>query len=248
MLSRALCALSLGTATAAHGQAPLSYGDSLIDGIRQSHRDIAAIALQATAKDGTAINISRGNLHPERSISLPLVNSMAEVIGTITIEFARTRHVPATTISRELARKIYVANNLIEADPFVTGGHRSKTAQMIVDRMMASNPDLVTLALHVGATGANNTIVASNFGRIGKPGDKDDARVIDQRATLVEPTNGGKRLAVSLPLLDRRGRIVGALSTSFLVGQGGIDTASARAVQVRNAIARQIPSLAAIAR
>ena len=243
-----LTLLALGASMAAHAGPAHSYGDTLIDGIRRDHRDIAAIEIRATAKDGSEIRLTRGIVHAGRGINLPLTNSMSEVIGTITLEFVAARHAPAPAIAYEASRRIYLANNLIEPDPFVAGAHRSKLAQSIVDRTMAANPDLVTLGMHVGATGANNTILASNFGRIGKPGDKDDARVIDAGAILKEPTNCGKRLAVSLPLLDRKGRVVGALSTSFLIGPGGMAAAEARAIAVRDAIARQIPSLAAISR
>jgi hypothetical protein len=173
---------------------------------------------------------------------------MGDPVGTISLTFSKPRHIPASAIAAEASRKIYLANNLIEPDPFVPGAHRSKVAQAIVDRLMVGNPDLVTLGLHIGASGASNAILASNFGRIGKHGDKDDARVIDDKAILTEPTNGGRRLAVSLPMLDRKGRVVGALSTSFVVGAGGFDAASARAVQIRDAIARQISSLAQLTR
>jgi hypothetical protein len=169
---------------------------------------------------------------------------MGDPIGTVTIRFARRHHATASAIAAELSRAIYVADNLAEPDPFVAGAHRSRKGQAIVEREMAANPDLVTLAMHVGPSGADNAILASNFGRIGKPGDKDDAKVIDQGATLRETTNGGRRLAVSLPLLDRRGRVVGSLSTSFLIGPGGADAAATRAVAVRDIIARQIGSLA----
>ena len=248
MLRKVLIAMALVASSAALAETPHSYGDTLIVGLLAAHKDIAGIAIQATAKDGSAIHLARGTFRPDNSMSVPLTNSMAEPIGTIVIGFTRIRHVPAETVAHEASRRIYLANNLIEPDPFVAGAHRSRRGQAIVDRMMIANSDLVTLGMHIGSSGADNTILASNFGRIGKPGDKDDARVIDQGAVLKEPTNGGRRLAVSLPLLDRRGGVVGALSTSFLVGPGGFDQAAARAVEVRDAIARQIASLAQLVR
>jgi hypothetical protein len=203
-----LCAALLSVASPAIAQAPHSYGDRLIDGLRAAHRAIAAIEIKATAKDGSPITLSRGTMTPGAAETVPLTNSMGDPVGTLSLIFSKPRHPPASAIAAETSRKIYLANNLIEPDPFVAGAHRSKVAQAIVDKMMASNPDLVTLGLHIGASGANNAILASNFGRIGKLGDKDDARVIDEKATLKEPTNGGRRLAVSLPMLDRKGRIV----------------------------------------
>ncbi len=237
----------IGAAIPANAQPIHRYGDTLVDDIVARHRNLVFVEIAATAKDGSPIVIRRGHAALATE-SVPLKNSMGEPIGTISVRFSRTHHAPLTVIADEAARRIYVAGNLIEADPFVQGAHRSALAQRIVDRMMADNPDLVTLGMHIGTTGARNFILASNFGRIGKPGDKDDARVIDDGAVLTEPTNGDMRLAVSLPMLDQHGRIIGALSASFRVGPGGFDAVGARATAVRNAIARQIPSLAAVLR
>lgn len=243
VLAALICCSPLAAAEPQH-----TYGDTLVDGLIAAHRDIGGIAIEAAGKDGTPIRIARGQLPEGRVTSLPLTNSMAEAIGTIRIAFRSRRHVAPAAVAYEASRRIYVASNLTEADPFVPGAVRSRAAQAIVDQMMARNPDLVTLGMHIGASGANNTILASNFGRIGKPGDKDDARVIDAGMTLKEPTNGGKRLAVSLPMLDRKGRVIGALSTSFVVGPDGPDKAAARAIAVRDAIARQIASLDQVSR
>lgn len=239
--------LALAVAAPVIGQPTNSYGDTLIDGIMARHRDLAFVQIDATVRDGTPIVLRRGPTAPN-TIRMPLANSMGEPIGAITVRFTHKRHEAAAMIAIDAARRIYVADNLIEADPFVAGAHRSALAQRIVDRTMADNPDLVTLGLHVGASGADNAILASSFGRIGKPGDKDDARVIHAGVILKEPTNGGNRLAVSLPLHDRQRHVIGALSTSFLVGLGGVDAAVARASVVRDEIARQLPSLAAVTR
>jgi iron complex outermembrane receptor protein len=248
MLRKVLTIAAMGIALPALAQAPHTYGDTLIDGLMAAHRDIAGVEIHSTARDGTPIVLTRGVPGAAGAETLPLANSMGETIGTIGLCFRGARHVSAAAVAQAAARKVYLANNLIEADPFVTGAHRNLHAQALVDRMMAANPDLVTLGLHIGASGASNAILASNFGRIGKPGDKDDARVIDKGETLKEPTNGGRRLAVSLPLLDHRGRVVGGLSTSFVVGPGGNAVAEARAVEIRNRMARQIASLAQITR
>jgi hypothetical protein len=237
-----ILALGIALATPAISD---TYGDTLIAKTLARHREVSGIAISATAKDGRPIRVARGKAGGE---SLPLVNSMGDPVGTVTIRFARIRHLPAHAIAAEISRSLYLADNLIEADPFAPGAHRSAKGQAIVDATMAANPDLVTLAMHVGSSGADNAILASNFGRIGKAGDKDDAKVIDGGVTLRETTNGGKRLAVSLPLLDRRGRVVGSLSTSFKIGAGGADAAAARAVTVRDAIARRIGSLTELRR
>jgi hypothetical protein len=126
---------------------------------------------------------------------------------------------------------------------------RAPLAQKLVDRTIDANPDLVTLAMHVTPPGEpNNIIIASNFGRIGKVGDEDDMHVVNDQAVLKEVTNGGRRLAVSLPMYDRAGAVIGALSTSFTMARGQ-DQAEVekRAVAVRDALAAQTPSLAMLA-
>jgi hypothetical protein len=238
----ALCGV-LAVATAASPPPARRYGDFLLERIGQAHPGVEAISVTALAKDGSPISISRGRARHGHEETSPLVNSMGERIGTFTIAFAHARHAPASAIGSDLSRAIYLADNLVEPDPFVAGARRSAKGQAIIERMMVAYPDLVTLAFHVGLSGAQNAILASNFGRIGKPGDKDDAKVIDQGAILREPTNGGRRLAVSLPLLDTHGRTVGALSTSFRVGAGGNEEAYRRALLVRDAIARQVRSI-----
>jgi hypothetical protein len=99
--------------------------------------------------------------------------------------------------------------------------------------MLARYPDLVTLALHVGPA-HDGRIVGSNFGRIGKPNDADDDHVVRDGAVLMEASDGGARLAVELPLLDRRGRTIGALSTSFRVVPGA-DSARTTLRAIRSA-------------
>ena len=155
---------------------------------------------------------------------------------------ARLR-VRATGVAAWLARLIYVAGNLAEADPIVAGAVRYFRARALVEHSLTHVPGFVTLALHIAPPGAANSIVASRFGRIGKAGGKDDLHVEQDGAVLREVTNGGGRLAVALPLLDRAGRSIGALSTSFAVPSGtDPQNLYPRAVAVRDAITRCIPS------
>lgn len=198
----------------------------------------AKLHIDAKGRDGLAIsigaNVSGGN-------EVPLADAMGNPIGTLTVS-AGAKKSPAA-VSAWLARRIYVADNLVEADPFVVGAARAPKAQALVDATLSRFPDLVTLALHVAPPGGENIIAASSFGRIGKAADKDDLHVERDGAVLREVTNGGKRLAVELPLNDRSGRTIGALSTSFTV-PAGTDPQSvyARAVAVRDAMAQKIAS------
>lgn len=242
----AATALLVAAGSAHADTAKRNYADTLLDEVMLKHRNVRAITISATAKDGQAISVTHGKPGPAKAITLPLANSMGEPIGTVAITFAR-KDASAPLIAARLSRRIYVSDNLRDADPFVAGSARAPFAQGIVERMIDGHPDLITLAMHVAPPGGENIILASNFGRIGKLADKDDMHVINDGAVLREMTNGGHRLAVELPQLDRAGKVIGALSTSFTITPGqNADQAYAKAVALRDEIARATPSLAAL--
>ena len=128
----------------------------------------------------------------------------------------------------------------LRADPFVAGAVRSAKGQDLIERGAQREPSLVTIAFHIALPGRDNQIVASNFGRIGKPADADDRRVIATSTVLQEVTNEGKRFAVELPLRDHSGRTIGALSTSFMGTPGGQQAAYKSAQRVQQDLARSI--------
>ena len=85
-------------------------------------------------------------------------------------------------------------------------------AQELVDRTVAANPDLLVIVMHVTPPQSQaNVIIASNIGRIGKPGDEDDMRVINTGKTNLEVAHGGERFEVELVLRDLTGETIGAL-------------------------------------
>ncbi|HEX7849756.1 MAG TPA: hypothetical protein VF485_08505 [Sphingomonas sp.] len=222
-----------------------TYGDTLVASIAAHHPGVTGIRIDATGKDGKPIRVVWGTPGQPAS-SAPLRTALGDVIGTIAVT-ARAP-IDAEPIAWQAARRIYVADNLAEADPFVARAVRSRRGQALIDALIDANPDLVTLAMHVALPGADNIIIASSFGRIGKLADKDDADVIASGTIRREVTNGGHRLAVELPMLDARRRVIGALSTSFaMTGPDDEAHAFARAVAVRDALARRTPSLAALA-
>ena len=236
----ALVALS-GTAAVPVG--PL-YGDTLAAMLKARDSAIRGVRIAATTKDGRAIVVVSGD--PANGPGVVLRDAMGVSIGTVTL--AGRGAADADRAAAFLARRIYVAGNLAEPDPAVPGAVRSIAGQRLVEAMLARFPDLITLAMHVALPGQPDRIIASSFGRIGKPGDRDDAKVV-AGATLREVTDGGARLAVELPLLDRSGRTIGALSTSFHVPAGS-DPASCfpRAIAVRDALQRSISSIEYLAR
>lgn len=231
--------------TAALPAGAQTYGDTLAAAIAAAHPDVTAIDIRATGRDGKAIRISWGRPSGTSS-SAPLDDAAGEPIGTITITGRRL--VDVRPFARTISRRIYVVGNLAEPDPFVAGAERSPRGQALVDAAIDANSDLITLAMHVALPGTENRIIASNFGRIGKAADKDDADVVANGTFRREVTNGGRRLAVELPMLDAHLRVIGALSTSFSMrGPGAEAHALTRAIAVRDALARRIPALAWLA-
>lgn len=231
---RTLFALALIAAAPAVGP---RYGETLL---RQAPGHVP-IRIEARGKTGAPIVVGPATA---RGATVPLTDAMGEPIGSVTMAGSPAR---ARRVAAWLSRRIYVADNLAEPDPFVPGAQRAPRAQALVEQMLARFPDLVTLALHVAPPAGDNIIAASSFGRIGKAPDKDDLHVEQDGAVLREVTNGGARLAVELPLNDRNGHAIGALSTSFRVPAGADpETFYARAVVVRDAMARQIHSRAAL--
>jgi hypothetical protein len=96
-------------------------------------------------------------------------------------------------------------------------------AQELVDETVARHPGLLAVVMHVTPPkGTGNVVIASNIGRIGKPG--------DDRLTI-----GGDAQAVEVALRDAVGENIGTLE---LVWQSR--GASGNSDRVRDAIARRI--------
>ena len=244
MILAALAATAIASA-ASPGE---RYGDSLLRWEVGRHPQIRSASIEI---DGSPRSQFRSGAAARGAtlVSVPLLDGLSNRIGTVTLGLTGRRERPrAAKIASELSRHIYSQAVLTEPDPFVAGAFRSKAGQRLVERELAAEPDLVTIAFHVALPGRSNEIIASNFGRIGKAADADDQHVIKDSAVLQEETNGGRRAAVELPLLDRSGHVIGALSTSFLVGRGGKPGAYRSALRVQHALSHAIADLDALAR
>jgi hypothetical protein len=119
---------------------------------------------------------------------------------------------------------------------------RKSYAQELVDQTLASDRDLLVVVMHVTpAGGSQNVIIASNIGRIGKPGDEDDLRVVETGKAHVEVAHGGKRFEVELPIYDAGHATLGALGLVWKY-HAGDDQAGfeERALKIRDGLARRI--------
>jgi hypothetical protein len=118
-------------------------------------------------------------------------------------------------------------------------------AQELVDRTVAAHPDLLVAVMHVTPPNAReNVIIASNIGRIGKPADEDDLRVIQTGKPNVEVSHGGERFEVELPLRDASGSTIGALGLVWPYRNGQDRSGfEPKANAIRDALARRILTL-----
>ena len=238
-----LLAAAAGTST--------SYGENLLDLMHRRHPEISSAAMSVADSQGRQFTSSRRwNGHSRASETRALLDANGNQIGTLVLGSPCRRITNSDDVVRTLSRRIYSPASLAEPDPFVVGAVRAPAGQALIDDALERDPDIITLAFHVTPPGSKvNIIAASSFGRIGKPADADDERVIEQNKTVREVTNGGKRFAVELPLLDSHGQTIGALSTSFKMTPGADpDEIQRRAVSLRDTLARATPSLKALFR
>jgi hypothetical protein len=151
----------------------------------------------------------------------------------------------AIEIRDALAKRIMTAASLTEAYPYDPLATTKTHAQKLVDATLAKYPDVIILAMHVNLPdGQGNSIVASNFGRIGKKADADDMKVIDSGVPTAGVAGDGKRYGVALPLRDVSGKTVGELSVGFRYKSSENEKALlARAEKLRDELQKSIPSV-----
>lgn len=162
----------------------------------------------------------------------------------------QAHRVQAEAIRDKLARRILHAGNLVDRWPYDPKFNDKTYAQALVDKTFAAHPELKVLAIHATPPGSKtNVILGSSIGRIGKKADEDDLRVIEKGAINKEVAENGKRFEAELPLNDAKGRRIGALGV-VLAYQAGDDKEAlvAQAVKIRNEMAAQIASPAALVR
>jgi len=115
-------------------------------------------------------------------------------------------------------------------------------AQELVDRTAARHPKLLAVVLHAATAGGRGpVIVASTIGRIGTPASDDERQVMASGAPSARATSDGRRIDVTLPLLDTTGITVGILGLSLPKSPDETDAmAVGRAGSIRDWLARSI--------
>jgi hypothetical protein len=120
-------------------------------------------------------------------------------------------------------------------------------AQYLVDKTLASHPELTVLALHVTPPASrDNVIIASNIGHIGKKADVDDLSVLESGKPRMEVTRTGD-LSVELLMRDADGKSIGVIGSTFRFPAGGDKSLILhQAERLRDELGAQTPSLAAL--
>ncbi|AXF25910.1 TonB-dependent siderophore receptor [Burkholderia pyrrocinia] len=191
-------------------------------------------------------------------VHLPLLDVTRKVIGEVEVTFPyppgsgldKEALIRAGALIRdELGRQIRYGSELFDPVLAHPGIPSNPYAQTLVDDVVRKRRDVMVLALHAARPGGDGDypIVASNIGRIGKPADADDRRVIETGKPHLEVGHDGDRLEVELPLLDAGGRTIGALGV-VMPYRAGDDQASLvkKAEKIRDELRERIRDAAAL--
>ena len=118
-------------------------------------------------------------------------------------------------------------------------------AQKLLDETLAKHKEVVIMAMHVTPPGkAENVIIASNIGRIGKKADEDDLRVIETGKPNLEVNKKGDHFEVELVMQDQSGKTVGAVGIVFMYENGKEAEFQKKAEQVRDEMKLRTPTIA----
>src|SRR5580700_11449678 len=135
---------------------------------------------------------------------------------------------------------------LLLATAFASGAQEAKKifAQKLLDTTLAKHKEVVIMAMHVTPPGkADNVIIASNIGRIGKKADEDDLRVIHTGKPNLEVNKTGDHFEVELVLEDQSGKTIGAVGIVFLNEKGKDAEFQKKAEQIRDEMKQQTPTI-----
>lgn len=250
-----------------------SYGQELVSRVMHKYHNTEALTLyvtvphtvspqaiaSSTGKTGTAPTPAAAKVlktgRPQFSYSagqleaaMPMLDVSNKKAGVMTLTLKgngkRALEHEASTIRTYLQRHTSYAANLVQKALWDKNLPLNSYAQELVDQELAMHPDVLIMAIHA-ATPKNATpeILGSNIGRIGKPDDSDDARVVNQGKTNLENNTSLQRYEVELPLNDAAGKRIGALGVVFPLTKGINEKARhEEAIHIRDEMARKIAS------
>lgn len=121
-------------------------------------------------------------------------------------------------------------------------------AQKLVNEVMKANSDLAVIGIHVTVPGAKDqTMIATNLDRVGKPDDDDDKAVATEFQTILSPNlKDATKYEVLLPLKEQDGKIIGAVGLVYTVkANDNVDEVKmhAKGVKIRDSLQKKIPNI-----
>ena len=130
-------------------------------------------------------------------------------------------------------------------------------AQQLADETMAKHPELLSVTLHgvpPGMTDTYTMFAGSYLDRIGNPDDPDDIDVSKKGITIVDPrwhrtADAAPKFVILEPLRDAQGANIGLIVYAFKVpteSNAGERKFYSQALDLRDALAKRIPSYAAL--
>lgn len=126
---------------------------------------------------------------------------------------------------------------------------KAAPAQKLVDEVVAENPELLDVLLHVTPPGeTRNIVIAAHLAKdLGEVSGEDDLGVARTGKPLVEVQKDGVRIGVLLQLRDARHRPIGAIGIMSRWKQGDSQkVALAHAIDIRDLMAQRISALPAL--
>ena len=256
-----------------------SYGQELVNRLVHQHHNVAALTIYLTPPGAHAVqavaasNGKTGQSAPPAAAealarareyfvyrpgrlmaALPLADMSGKKAGVITLTLTgrnRRRLVhEAGAIRAYLTRNTSYAANLLQKALWDPRLPLNSYAQHLVDETLSRHPDVLILAIHAATPlNVDPEILGSNIGRIGKPADSDDMRVVRDGKTNLEINKTLDRYEVELPLKDVSGARIGALGVVFVLPpHADLKAKHREAIHIRDALARRIPSAAALVR
>ncbi|WP_206243431.1 hypothetical protein [Novosphingobium terrae] len=126
---------------------------------------------------------------------------------------------------------------------------KAAPAQALVDEVVAENPELLDVLLHVTPPGeSRNIVIAAHLPKdLGEVSGEDDLGVARTGKPLVEVQKDGVRIGVLLQLRDAQHRPIGAVGIMSRWKQGDSQKAAlARAIDIRDLMAQRITALPAL--
>jgi len=235
------------------GPGQTTYAQHLVDTALAAHPEVAALQVHTTPAGQMKLGVNAAG--DRFDVKEPLKDVSGETIGTLDVVFRYVKNQNTTAAERAASeiqaffgKHVLSEANLMDPYPYSADYTPDNAAQALVDATMARHPELIVLGMHVTLPdGRGNVMLGCNIGRIGKKADEDDMRVVNTEASNFEVAANGKRYEVELVLRDASGKNIGALGTVFRYTAGDDKAAlNARAVAVRDEMARAIPRVTAL--